>query len=93
MSENSNGNVVVQLPSHVEISLTHELQPRQTSTISKVCQKFLPFLGDAIQPSSPDPFFSFCPQYFLASGTIPMNQSPTQVTKYWRFNFQHHSFQ
>ena len=43
--------------------------------------------------STPGPFFSFCPQYFLASGTIPMNQSPTQVTKILEIQLQHHSFQ
>ena len=41
----------------------------------KFAQVHVHCISDAIQPSHPlRPFFSFCPQSFLASGTFPMSQ-------------------
>ena len=40
----------------------------------KFAQVHVHCISDAIQPSHPlRPFFSFCPQSFLASGTFPMS--------------------
>ena len=70
--------VVVQSPSHVWLFATHGQQHTRLlcpSPSPKVCPSACPlhrWCHPAI--SSSDTLFSFCPQFFPASGTFPMSQ-------------------
>ena len=57
---------------HVDCSMPCFSVPHH---LPKLAQVHVHWVGDAIQPFHPlTPFFSFCPQFFSAWGTVPVSQ-------------------
>ena len=88
--------IVLQSVRHVQLCI-----PMDWSTpgfpvlhhLPEFAQLLVHWINDAIQPSHPVFLFSFCLQFFPASGSFPVSQLFLSGAQVLEFHFQHQSFQ